>query len=415
MSTMRAWPLLLIFVTPALAQTRTPVPEPTGSVAGHVFCADTNQPARFAHVSLEAISNASASAAPADSKPGPGAIALSAAPTTVETTLDGSFILTGVKPGAYYVIVEKTGYIKPRDIFTKKQMEDPSPDMRALIAAALPHVLVEASHTEQVEVRLEHGAAISGTILYDDGSPASDLAINLLRKDATGKWISLDGSMLDGTDDRGSFRLASLLSGEYLVEADLRFSGTKRVSGVTDAAGHSMDFAMMDVLFTLPFYGNGTPRKSQAASIKLAPGQELTGQDMQIPLTKLHKLTGRVAAGSDGHLVNAASVALVTREGNEEIATAEISRDDGLFHFDFVPEGDYLLRVTGARDVTWETPAPTPNAGNFIVFPTQDKEHVIATYGNVDLPLLLNGDMLDVIATVPPSAAATPAATAPQK
>jgi hypothetical protein len=170
-----------------------------------------------------------------------------------------------------------------------------------------------------------------------------------------------------------------------------------------------MDFTMVAVLFTLPFYGNGTPRKSEAASIKLAAGQELTGQDMQLPISKLHKLTGRVAAGTDGHLVNAASVALVTREGNEEIATSEISRDDGLFHFEFVPDGDYLLRVTNARDVTWEAPAPAANAGNFIAFGPRDKEHVVASYGSVDQPLLLSGDVLDAIVTVPPNTAAVPA------
>ena len=50
--------------------------------------------------------------------------------------------------------------------------------MRALIAAALHPVTVEGGHTEQAEVRLERGAAISGTVLYDDGSPASNSSQN---------------------------------------------------------------------------------------------------------------------------------------------------------------------------------------------------------------------------------------------
>jgi hypothetical protein len=132
-----------------------------------------------------------------------------------------------------------------------------------------------------------------------------------------------------------------------------------------------------------------------------------------IPISKLHKLTGRVAAGTDAHLVNAASVSLVTREGNEQIATAEISRDDGLFHFEFVPEGDYLLRVTNARDVAWETPAPSAT-GNLLPFPTQDKERVLASYGNVEQPLLLSGDMLDVLVSVPPSTAPSRATSSAQ-
>jgi hypothetical protein len=309
---MRTWPLLLLLTTNALAQTHTSAPDSTGTVTGHVFCADTNQPARFAHVSLEAIPDPSAP--PAPQNPEPNAPSGSPVAVSMETTLNGSFTLNQVKPGSYYVIVEKQGYVKPRDIFTKKQIDDPSPEMRALVAAALPRVTVEAGHTEQAEVRLERGAAISGTLLYDDGSPASDLPVKLLRKDASGKWVSLEGSFFDGTDDRGYFRIASLLAGEYIVEADLMLTGTGPISNMSDSQGHTMQIAMMKIDSTLPFYGSGTPRQSQAASVKLAPGQELTGQDMELPISKLHKLTGRVAAGTDAHAVNAATVALLSRD-----------------------------------------------------------------------------------------------------
>jgi hypothetical protein len=408
---MHTWPLLLFLTIPALAQSHTSAPEATGTVTGHVFCADTNQPARFAHVSLETIPDASAR--PASQNPGPTAPSGSPVAVSMETTLSGSFTLNQVKPGAYYVIVEKTGYIKPRDIFTQKQIDDPSPEMRALVAAALPRVTVEAGHTEQAEVRLDRGAAISGTILYDDGSPASDLEVKLLHKDATGKWVPLTGEpdiFRDGTDDRGYFRLPSLLGGEYIVEADLRLSAITTLSSAPDNQARTMLFANMDILSTLPFYGSGVPRQSQATSVKLAPGQELTGQDMMLPISKLHKLTGRVAAGADAHAVNAATVALLTRDDQQQIATTDISRDDGLFHFEFVPDGDYILRVTNARDVTWQTLISIST--NPINFPPADKENITASYGNVDQPLLLNGDVLDVTVTVPPNAAPAPTGSA---
>lgn len=409
---MRTWPLLLLTAATALAQTHTSAPDPTGAVTGHVFCADTNQPARFAKVSLEAIPDPSA--APSKNSQKPGSVINLGTPggATVETTLDGSFLLTKVKPGAYYVIVEKSGYVKPRDLFTKKQMEDPSPEMRTLIAGALPHVVVEPNQTETAEVRIDR----SGTILYDDGSPAGGLNIKLLHKDAAGKWVPLTSSNyapLITTDDRGYFRIPSLIGDEYLVEADLALSGTKTYSTAPNSQGQTMEFAMMNVLFTLPFYGSGTPRQSQATSVKLLPGQELTGQDMALPISKLHKLYGRVAAGTDAHLVNAANVALVTRDDNKEIATSEISRDDDLFHFEFVPDGDYILRVTNARDVVWETPAPDPNS-MMVLLPWQDKERVIASYGNVDQPLSFSSEMLDVIATVPPTTTPSPTTSASQ-
>ena len=57
------------------AQTRsTALPNPavvelTGSVTGHVFCGDTNQPARFAQVSLEAALPPGASTSYSSSTP----------------------------------------------------------------------------------------------------------------------------------------------------------------------------------------------------------------------------------------------------------------------------------------------------------------------------------------------------------
>src|SRR4051812_11741578 len=108
--------LVLAVTAGASAQTHTAspgpaavVPEPTGIITGTVFCSDTNQPARFAKVSLESVH-------PADPAPtAKGSIPVAASYTgngitSIDTSLDGSFTLTKVKPGSYYVIVSKSGY-----------------------------------------------------------------------------------------------------------------------------------------------------------------------------------------------------------------------------------------------------------------------------------------------------------------
>jgi len=402
----------------AVAQTHiAPPPEPTGAVSGHVFCSDTNEPARFARVHLEPVH---LEAAPAAAQPKAAANAKPAPPPaagsdTVDTTLDGSFLLTKIKPGAYYVVVEKDGYIKPRAMFTDQEIADPSPQIRSLVEAALPRVQVEGSHTEQADVRLERGAAVSGTILYDDGSPAGGLNIKLLHKDPSGKWVSLTGSNSRGlgglsTDDRGGFRVASLLPDDYLIEADLTLTDSK-TSNIDGGDGRQMQFMMMTDRFSLPFYGSGTAHISEAASFKLRAGQELPGQDMTIPIAKLHKLTGHVAAGADAHFVNAAKLSLVTRDDGKELANTEISREDGLFHFEFVPDGDYILKVSDARDVVWDPVKPSPNA-TFNPMQPQEKERVLAAYGNTQEPILLSGDLLDTLATVSPDAVPPAPATA---
>lgn len=64
------------------------------------------------------------------------------------------------------------GYLSTRAMFTAKEMEDPSPEMQRLVGRALNRVRVEAAHMERVQVRMERGSAVSGTVRFDDGSPA---------------------------------------------------------------------------------------------------------------------------------------------------------------------------------------------------------------------------------------------------
>jgi hypothetical protein len=49
-----------------------------------------------------------------------------------------------------------------------------------------------------------------------------------------------------------------------------------------------------------------------------------------------------------------------------------------------------------------------------VLLPSQDKERVIASYGNVDQPLIFSSEMLDVIATVPPTTTPSPTTSASQ-
>ena len=149
-----------------------------------------------------------------------------------------------------------------------------------------------------------------------------------------------------------------------------------------------------------PFYGNGTPYIDQAATFTLHGDEERTGQDMTLPISKLHKLTGRVAAEADDHFVNAATVELIATISKKSIASTVVDSADGLFHFEFVPEGDYTLRVTNARDVTGNS-EPLPTARRTLRRSPLENERVLKTYGDVDMPLILRGDMTGITATVP--------------
>src|ERR1700761_8412498 len=105
---MSPWPLLLPFLTiAATAQYNSAARHPTGAITGHIYCGDTNAPARMASVQLDPIKGPKRSGASRISGDVPaGGVA--------QTGFDGSFTLSRVSPGSYYVITSKPGYLSTR-------------------------------------------------------------------------------------------------------------------------------------------------------------------------------------------------------------------------------------------------------------------------------------------------------------
>jgi hypothetical protein len=342
--------------------------------------------------------------------PSKAAAPVSSGATTTQTNLDGSYTITHVTPGTYYVTVRKDGYINPVSMFTEEQLDEPTDQVRNLIEQALPKVNVEQDSTAHADVQLQRGAAVRGTISFDDETPASGIHITLLHKDENGQWVIISGAGGGGpvwfggpsytTDDRGAFRIASLLPDTYLLRADLGLENEKTYK-VTDASGRPISSGnMRNIMFSLSFYGDGTTHIDEAVPFTLKGDEERASTDMTIPISKLRRLTGRVS-GPNGHIVNAAIVELIYGPDKKTLARSSVDREDSLFHFEFVPEGDYTLRVTNARDVTWEPNTPPGMMALPPSYPGSEKERVLQTYGNVDMPLILRGDMTNITATVP--------------
>src|ERR1019366_10612064 len=108
----------------ALSQSAPPTPPaPSAQVSGHVTCADTGQPARFASVQLVAEHpNQDPLFDPASMGKNPDfqkvmAQAMSAvmkgSNLSTLTGLDGSFSLEKVPAATYYVVAQLPGYLSP--------------------------------------------------------------------------------------------------------------------------------------------------------------------------------------------------------------------------------------------------------------------------------------------------------------
>jgi hypothetical protein len=383
---MRPWIVLLLALCTHVISAQNSAKPGTGAVTGHVYCADTNAPARMASVQLKPVKEAAprAGADPHDTgMPASG---------VVQTTLDGSFAIPKVAPGSYYVIVTASGYLssKPDDANSDDVKPQPPTSQPPVV---IPKVDIQADQTANIDIRLERGAAVSGNIRFDDGSPASNVLVVLLRK-SKGKWVPLPtgdygafampSSLM--TDDLGHYRTSGLREGEYLlmatlIHADLMPAATRGV-GLTGA--------LRSILLV---YSGDTTRKSEAAPFKLGPGEDRAGVDITIPLSKLHSINGVVTAVSDGHVINSGHLTIEDPIDKESVVEAELD-SDGAFHLDGVPEGSYTLRVQNASDK--QNQEVSVAGGTRMA-----DEKTLHQYGDLEQPIKVEGDIPNLVLAVP--------------
>ena len=381
---------VLLGTSMAFAQQQPAKPAPTSAVTGHVFLSDTNGPARLATVVLEPA--AAIDGYQADTRDG-----VSAHMNGISTLPDGSFVFTHVAPGAYYILATAPGYVSSLDAlgYSSEELTHPTKEIKERIRAAVPRVTVQANLSAAADVVLERGAAVAGTVLYDDGTPAAGLPVRLLihNKD---KWVEPQLGIARysppvKTDDRGAYRISGLPAEEYLIKIELHL---ERTSIETNGRG---TYTNSDGGSTVPVYGGNALRQKDAAPFRVKLGEERPGEDLQIPLAKLHSVAGTVLA-PDGHTVNGATVTLVYADDKSEAMHSSLGREDPGFSMSFVPEGDYIARVTGAADLEYTA---VPNAPGMMPA-MRSESHTIHSYGPGQQTLHVgSGDITGLALTVP--------------
>ena len=352
---------------------------PDSTISGRVFCADTNSPARFAKVLLKStvpshivdsriqFEQASRQKDAAESGQPLKPLTDDEKRSTVAEArmdsldfdmqnsstagLDGAFSFSGVRPGTYFVHVIFAGYIDSLSQFSDSDFASTDPAIRALVAK-LPTITVSGTDSARIDLRIERGAAASGRILFDDGSPAAGWAVSALQsisdddaRDAQTVFRSQIlsfgyGVPIAKTDDLGRFRLSGLAAGEYTLRATLLApaSGPRGMGNMTDNG------------LILTVYSGDTFSHAKAKPVRLVAGEERAGADINIPSRELHNIAGQVVARSDGHAINAGQVVLTAKDDPSVHLVAHIQKDSG-FSFEYLPGGiTYTLNVT-ANDI----------------------------------------------------------------
>ncbi len=336
--------VIVVLFTPLLPVFPQPTQVGTGVISGAVYCADTNEPARFVAVKVQSVS--SLGSAPKVLEQGPA----DAVSTT--TGVDGAFRVDGLVPGEYLVLASLQGYMYPLARLTYSDLDGDSDSSSARVgervAALLPHVAVTVGQTSSITIRLERGAEFSGTVSFDDGAPVIGAQIRLYRSSKSGdKWSEAlqppnAGWLQMTTDDLGRFRVPGLPSGKYLVSARFPVNGG---SGNAILGGAVRTSSGVPYQSQLEVYFGDTVRQRDATMLNLAEGERRSGIDIHLPLAKLHTLSGTVRAASDGRPLRSAFMQLRFSDDVRPFLRAH-GGDDGTFLIPFVPDGEYILSVS---------------------------------------------------------------------
>lgn len=320
-------------------------PDPTkGVVAGVVLCADTGKPARFATVVL--------SAAPKAGEKNDQGDPLPAAEMTV-TDLEGRFRMEAVQPGRYYAFATLDGYLDPALALDPDKLQSLGTDRERHLYSIqqwkdnLVEVTVSVHRAAEISISIQRAAEISGTVTFDDGSPAIGMRFELQRKTAAGEWAGVGLPLMDTwtiqatSDSHGHYLVTNLTAGEYKVCTLMP----------TDAEEDAPRVCLGNVY-----------RRKDAKTVKVASGENAAGTDIEIPLSGLHKVSGSVSALIDAHPIAHGTVRLLYADDREPVRQTDLD-DNGDYEFDYVPEGKYILAVTSARDEEKKDPAMATGPG----------------------------------------------------
>ena len=424
---------LLLAAAISMPSSAQQTPNAGGStVTGHVFCADTNGPARFAKVLLKSaegdhrgeefmkrIADNMEKMAAKDGEPAPPAKpatpgkpvpddkkkqAMAAASKGMNAALDmmnastvglnGEFKIAGVKPGTYYVHVLFAGYIDDFDQVSDEDFASTDPEVRARVAK-IPSITVTGTDSARAEITLERGAAISGRVLFDDGSPAAGWTLSVVKpgtkenvsdavQAAMNQSLAMSGAVqLAKSDDLGHFRITGLGAGDYAVRATMIAPSI----GVT--AGNIMEGGSG---INLTVYSGNTFNRADAKPVTVAAGEEYSGAEITVPASSLHNITGHVNAKSDGHTLNAGHVALSSKS-NPALQLVAAIRSDGSFHFEYLPSGlAYTLTTADAADGKI-----TPSANPGFMGLNMPNTEILAKYETGSTDVLLGDADIDSI------------------
>lgn len=303
--------------------------------------------------------------------PVPGAPRVS--PPRVLTDDDGRYFFDQLAPGSYTLTTTKAGWANGSA--GAKRVNGPG----AIVD------LAEHERKPNVDITMWKFAAISGTLVDEAGEPIVDVQVRAVYRPLVSGKRRMTFAGTARTDDRGVYRLANLVPGEYSVfvpatvmsgpvtfgaggapdewlrtmtgegTAPMSFDFNSGIAArnsksvVTSVLGITTPPSADSSWLAIPPSFAGAPGVAGAATFTLASGQDRIGVDMQLRVTQTFPVSGvlSIPEGSPANLVLHLMSAGLEDYPLFDVATATTDAS-GAFTFFGVPTGEYVIRVVRA-------------------------------------------------------------------
>ena len=366
----------------------------TGLIVGRVVDAATGRPVAGATVMLQGGAAPPLPTPMSAGVPRPAVPAPPALPPRFLTDGEGRFAFRNLTRGNFNLTANKPGYAD--GAYGRFRPSGPSRTVQ----------LDDNERVGEITVRLFKMAVITGTVVDEAGEPSIGTQVRAYRRVLQSGRRVLSQSSTMTTDDRGAYRFANLMPGEYIVSVPIvssstpaGFTGAGRnpnfewtantpgsgfffagsggravtpdgrflLNGGSPSGGGSLAIgATADpggrVLSYSTQYYSIASTVAQATVIKVASGDERSGVDFVMRLVPTTTLSG-VLLSPEGPAAHYVLHLVATDADNfsyDPDAATAVTDETGAFQFLGVPAGQYVVQTTRMSEPMGPPPPPPP-------------------------------------------------------
>jgi len=239
------------------------------------------------------------------------------------TNEEGVFHFPALPAGRYSVTADRPGYTSDP---TRNEVQDVKP----------------GETTTGKDIVLTPQAVIRGRVLDADGEPVEQAHVQVLGMKRGRQTFGGPGGQ---TDDRGEFRVAKLPAGNYRI---LVMGGRMSAATLDPSSGQRQVYS--------PTYYPSAIEPSQAAEIRVGPGEDRAGVDIRLQRTTVVRVSGVVSGEIAKDEYVQVNVQPVDPRGDASAGARHSSTSvnpqaAGRFVLDSVRPGEYILTATTQHSV----------------------------------------------------------------